>query len=79
MVYSFSLEEARESREPLVVDINTASAEELDELPEVGPATAEAIIEYRTANGPFRTVDELEEVPGIGPATLEKIRPFATV
>jgi len=81
VVYSFSLEEAaREAREePLVVDINTADAEELEELPEVGPATAEAIIEYRLANGPFRTVEELEEVPGIGPATLEQIRPFATV
>ncbi|WP_219975135.1 ComEA family DNA-binding protein [Rubrobacter xylanophilus] len=80
VVYSFSLEEAvREGQRPLLIDINTADAEELEELPEVGPATAEAIIEYRLANGPFRTVDELEEVPGIGPATLEKIRPFATV
>ncbi len=80
VVYSFSLEEAaREAQEPLVIDINAADAEELEELPEVGPATAEAIVEYRLANGPFKTVDELEEVPGIGPATLEQIRPFATV
>ena len=53
--------------------------EELDGLPEAGPATAEAIVEYRRANGLFRSVSELEEVPGIGPATLEKIKPFATV
>jgi competence protein ComEA len=48
-------------------------------LPEVGPATAETIVEYRRTNGLFRSVDELEEIPGIGPATLEKIKPFATV
>jgi competence protein ComEA len=48
-------------------------------LPEVGPATAEASIEYRRANGSFTTVDELEGVPGIGPTTIQKIEPFATV
>ena len=80
VVYSASLEEvAVESEDSLVVDINTADVEELDGLPEVGPATAEAIVEYRRANGLFRSVSELEEVPGIGPATLEKIKPFATV
>lgn len=80
VVYSASLDEiAAEEREPLLLDINTADAEELEELPEVGPATAEAIVEYRRANGSFQSVDELEEVPGIGPKTLERIRPFATV
>ena len=80
VVYSASLEEvAVESEDSLVVNINTADVEELDGLPEVGPATAEAIVEYRRANGLFRSVSELEEVPGIGPATLEKIKPFATV
>ena len=80
VVYSASLEEvAAESEDSLTVNINTADVEELDGLPEVGPATAEAIIEYRRANGLFRSVSELEEVPGIGPATLEKIKPFATV
>jgi competence protein ComEA len=80
VVYSASLEEVEaDSQGSLVVNINTADAEELDELPEVGPATAEAIVEYRQGNGWFRSVDELEEVPGIGPATIEKIKPFATV
>ena len=80
VVYSASLEEvAVESGDLLVLNINTADVEELDGLPEVGPATAEAIIEHRRANGLFRTVEELEEVPGIGPATLEKIKPFAKV
>ena len=61
------------------MDINTADAKELDELPQVGPSTAEKIIEYRSHHGKFRTLDELEEVPGIGPKTLEKIKPFAKV
>jgi competence protein ComEA len=80
VVYSASLEEvAVESEDSLRVNINTADVEELDALPEVGPATAEAIIEYRRANGSFRTLEDLEEVPGIGPTTLEEIKPLATV
>ena len=80
VVYTASLEEVEdESQDPLQIDINTADVEELDELPEVGPSTAESIVEYRQANGQFRSVDELEEIPGIGPKTLEKIEPFATV
>jgi len=80
VVYTASLEEVEEdSQTSLQIDVNTAGVEELDELPEVGPSTAESIIEYRQNNGHFTSVDELEEVPGIGPATLEKIEPFATV
>ena len=80
IVYTASLEEIQdESQDSLKVDINTADIEELDELPEVGPSTAESIIQYRQTNGQFSSVDELEEIPGIGPETLEKIAPFATV
>lgn len=80
VVYSASLEAVEAADEqPLLIDINTADAERLDELPQVGPSTAEAIIEYRQANGPFGTLEELEDVPGIGPSTLEEIKPFATV
>lgn len=80
VVYSASLDEvATAGQQPLKVNINTADAEKLDELPEVGPATAESIIQYRRTNGLFSSVDELEEVPGIGPTTLEQIKPFATV
>ena len=80
VVYTASLEEVEsESQDSLKVDINSADVEELDELPEVGPATAEAIIEYRRANGSFTTGDELEGVPGIHPTTSQKIEPFATV
>ncbi len=63
VVYSTSLDEARvEAQTPLLVDINTADAEELDELPEVGPSTAQEIVDYRRANGSFGTVEELSSV-----------------
>ncbi|UEJ83066.1 ComEA family DNA-binding protein [Brachybacterium halotolerans subsp. kimchii] len=61
------------------IDINTADADQLDELPGVGPGIAQRIIDHREQNGPFASVDDLAEVSGIGPATLEKIRPQATV
>lgn len=54
-----------------VVYINSATLEELDTLPGVGPALAEAIIAYRTANGAFRSLDDLDQVEGIGPSLLE--------
>jgi competence protein ComEA len=62
-----------------LVDLNTATAEQLDTLPGVGPATAEAIIAYRTEQGPFTSVDELLEVRGIGDAKLADLRDRVTV
>jgi competence protein ComEA len=62
-----------------LVDINRASAAELEELPGVGPATAEAIIAHRDQNGPFASVDDLLDVRGIGEAKLEQLRDRATV
>ncbi len=61
------------------VDLNSATAEQLDTLPGVGPATASAILTYRTRHGRFKSVTELLEVPGIGPAKLEALRPLVTV
>lgn len=61
------------------VNVNTASSEQLESLPGVGPATARAIIEYRKRNGGFHSVDELIEVRGIGPKKLEQIRPYVIV
>ena len=56
-----------------------ATVAQLDVLPGVGPATAAAIVAYRTQHGPFRTVDALSDVHGIGPAKLEQLRPLVTV
>ena len=61
---------------PAVVDINTAGLEELQALPDVGPATAQKILDYRQQNGAFKTVDELTAVKGIGEKKLEKMRPY---
>lgn len=64
---------------PVIVDLNTATAEQLDTLPGVGPATAAAILRYRDQHGPFSSVDDLLEVRGIGDAKLEQIRSLAKV
>lgn len=61
------------------VNINTASKKELDALPGIGETLAQRIIDYRSANGPFSTVDDLTKVKGIGEKTLEKLKPYATV
>jgi len=58
------------------INLNTATAQELDQLPGVGPATAAKIIEYRMQHGTFRSIDELLAVKGIGPKKLEAMRRF---
>ncbi|MBU6215586.1 MAG: ComEA family DNA-binding protein [Acidobacteria bacterium] len=61
------------------LDVNVASAEELDGLPGIGPSTAAAIVDHRDTTGPFRSVDGLLDVRGIGDAKLEAIRDLVTV
>jgi competence protein ComEA len=56
------------------IHLNTATAEELETIPGVGPVTAQRIIDFREQNGPFRSVDELDAVSGIGPKRLEQMR-----
>jgi competence protein ComEA len=54
--------------------LNTATLEQLDELPGVGPVTAQKILDYRQQHGAFSSVDDLDAIPGIGPARLEQLR-----
>jgi competence protein ComEA len=61
------------------VNINTATAEELSTLPGIGPTKAQSIIDYRTANGPFQSIEDIEKVRGIGDATFDKLKDKITV
>jgi competence protein ComEA len=62
-----------------LVNINTASATELEALPGIGEVLAATIVAYRDEHGPFASVDQLEDVSGIGPSTLEDIRDLVTI
>lgn len=62
-----------------LVNVNTGTPADLETLPGVGEVIAQAIVEYRTQNGPFTSVDQLLDVSGIGDATLENIRELVTV
>ena len=62
-----------------LININTASVDELDQLPGIGETTAIRIIDYRTANGPFATIEDIINVSGIGTATYEEIKDLITV
>jgi competence protein ComEA len=55
------------------VDLNMATTADLDALPGIGPVLAQRIVDYRTRQGPFRSVDELDDVPGIGPAIFGQL------
>lgn len=61
------------------VDLNTASAEVLEALPEIGPELAGRIVAYREAHGGFQSVEELLEVEGVGEKTLEALREYLVV
>lgn len=62
-----------------LVNINIASAAELDSLPSIGPALAQRIIEYREQNGPFISIEDIINVPGIGPGNYERFKDLITV
>ena len=70
---------AAQSTTEVVVDLNTATLTQLDALPGVGPVTAQAILDYRTKNRRFSSVEELQEVDGIGAKTYAQIAPHVRV
>ncbi|MEW6189355.1 MAG: helix-hairpin-helix domain-containing protein [Actinomycetota bacterium] len=61
------------------INLNTASVEQLDQLPRIGPVLAQRIIEYRQSNGGFKSIDDLQKVEGIGPKKFEQIKDRVTV
>jgi competence protein ComEA len=62
-----------------LININTATLEELDQLPAIGPVIAQRIIEYRTTQGPFTSIEDILNVEGVGQVTFEKIKELITV
>ncbi|MFW6115972.1 MAG: helix-hairpin-helix domain-containing protein [Chloroflexota bacterium] len=62
-----------------VININTATAKDLEALPGIGEVTAQRVIDYREANGPFETIEDIQNVAGIGPKTFEAIREMIAV
>ena len=60
------------------MSLSSATIAELDELPGVGPITAQKIVDYRLEHGPFGSVDDLDAVPGIGPTRIEQLRELVT-
>jgi competence protein ComEA len=60
------------------VSLASATLDQLDALPGVGPVTAQKILDWRQAHGPFRSVDDLDAIPGIGPARIEQLRDLVT-
>ena len=61
-----------------LININTATLEELDSLPGIGPTTAQKVLDYRDANGPFSVIEDIMNVSGIGPATFGDIKDLIT-
>jgi competence protein ComEA len=61
------------------VDLNAATAEELQQVPGIGPSTAKAIVNFRQKSGPFQIIEDLLAIKGISKARLEKMRPYLTV
>lgn len=61
------------------INLNTATSEQLQQLPRIGPATAQKIIDFRTASGPMKSIEQLQEIPGIGEKTFAALAPLISV
>ncbi|MDP2777408.1 MAG: helix-hairpin-helix domain-containing protein, partial [Anaerolineales bacterium] len=76
---SATAEPSNSNTDTELININTAALEDLDSLPGIGPTNAQRIIDYRTENGPFSTIEEIMDVSGVGPATFDEIKDLITV
>jgi comEA protein len=72
-------EGSRASRAAAPLNLNTATADELEALPGIGPATATRIVEYRQKNGPFKKIEDLMNIKGIGEKSFLKLKPLVSV
>jgi len=79
LLFSFTLAAAQKKPPANPIDLNTATLEQLEQLPGIGPSTAKAIIQFRKKSGPFKRVEDLLAIHGISKARLEKLRPYVTV
>lgn len=79
LVLATAMAQTKKEAPPEPLDLNTATVEQLQKLPGIGPATAKAIVRFREKSGPFRRVEELRAIRGITKKKLEKIRPLVTV
>jgi competence ComEA-like helix-hairpin-helix protein len=77
LIASLGLADKQPPAKPL--DLNTATIEQLEQLPGVGPRTAQDIVKFREKSGPFRRVEDLLAIRGITKRRLEKLRPYVTV
>ncbi len=76
---SFSLAQPTQSGSSVeLININTATLDELDDLPGIGPTTAQKIVDYRTEHGPFQSIEDIMNVSGIGPATFDRLKDLIT-
>ena len=64
---------------PTQIDLNHATQKELQVLPRIGPKAAQRIVDFRTRNGPFKSIEDLISVQGIGPKTLDQLRPLIAI
>jgi len=78
LVLPGSTEEPSSQTSEELININTASVEELDSLPGIGPTIAQRIIDYRDENGPFQTIEDILNVSGVGPSTFDQIKDLIT-
>jgi competence protein ComEA len=79
LFFTASSGEAQKAPPSKPLDLNTATVEQLEQLPGVGPATAKAIVRFREKSGPFQRPEDLLAIHGISRARFEKIRPYVTV
>ena len=79
LIFSTSADAGRKKPPAKPVDLNTATSEELQQVPGIGPATAEKILQMRKSYGAFKSVDDLLAIRGLGAKRLEKMRKYLTV